>query len=272
MITPDMDLPPRTPLADVLATLTPAGDGLEGHVAADWMQGRTLYGGISAALCLVAARRLVAGLPPLRSAQFAFAGPAAGDVALSAQVLRAGKSATFVSVDLMSEAGHGTRALLTFGAPRVSNIAHARFAMPDVPGPDACPSHFPSGHGPIFARHFETRRAAGAGPVSGATEADIAVWIRPLDADIEPAEALWLAMADVPPPAAMALFRAPAPISTMSWMVDVLSPGHSAGDGWRLARATAEHAADGYSAQSMGLWASDGTPLIAGRQSVALFT
>lgn len=265
------NLPPRTPLSHVLATLTPAGAALEGHVAADWMQGRTLYGGISAALCLVAARRLIPDLPPLRSAQFAFAGPAAGDVRLTAQVLRAGKSASFVSADLTSAAGHGTRALFCFGAPRASVIAQDRFVMPEAPAPDACPPFFRDGLGPAFARHFEARRAFGPLPMTGAAGADIGVWIRPLDADAEPAEALWLAMADVPPPAAMALFQGPAPISTMTWMVDVLTPGYPAGDGWRLVRSTAEHAADGYSAQSMGLWASDGTPLIAGRQSVAVF-
>jgi hypothetical protein len=52
-------------------------------------QGRTTYGGCSAALCLEAAKRLLrdqrhsagaAELPPLRSAQVAFVGPAGGDV------------------------------------------------------------------------------------------------------------------------------------------------------------------------------------------------
>lgn len=271
MITPDMELPPRTPLSHVLATLTPAGDGLEGHVAADWMQGRTLYGGISAALCLAAARRLVPGLPALRSAQFGFVGPAAGDVRLTASVLRAGKSATFVAVDLVSEAGHGTRALLTFGAARDSAIRHDRYPKPDVPAPDDCPAYFGKGPRPIFARHFEVRLAGGSVPVSGASEADILIWLKPLDAGVEPPEALLLALADVPPPAAMALFKGPAMISTMSWMLDILAPGHVSPDPWFLMRSTAETAADGYSAQSMGLWAGDGTPLIAARQCVALF-
>jgi acyl-CoA thioesterase len=43
-------------------------------VPEDWMQGRTTYGGLTAALCLKAALPL-AGDRPLRSAQIAFVGP-----------------------------------------------------------------------------------------------------------------------------------------------------------------------------------------------------
>jgi hypothetical protein len=68
----------------------------------------------------------------------------------------------------------------------------------------------------------------------------------------------------------MPMFSVPAPISSVSWQVDVLDPA-PLGVGWHLVRSTAEVAAGGYAAQTMGLWREDGTPVLAGRQMVALF-
>ncbi len=269
------ETPVRTPLPQLLEGLAPRQDsGPEGarsvHVPPDWMQGRTLYGGISAALCLAGVRLDFPDLPPLRSAQISFVGPASGDVTVTTRMLRQGKSASFVIADLTSEAGPGTHATFCFGAARVSAYDLSRFAPPDVPGPENAPNHFARG-GPAFKQHFDVRLVGGAAPVSGAAEADVILWLRPLDLDARPVEALLLAMADVPPPAAMSLFTAPAPISSMSWMVDVMAPDRISPDGWYLLRSTAEVTRDGYSAQSMALWSRDGTPLLAGRQTVALF-
>ena len=66
----------------------------------DWLQGRTAFGGLSAALCWEAAQRVGDALPPLRSAQFAFVGPAGGRLRIEPTLLRRGKSAAFYSVDL----------------------------------------------------------------------------------------------------------------------------------------------------------------------------
>ena len=41
-----------------------------------WRQGRAMFGGLAAALCVQVAIEEIADLPPLRSAQFLFVGPA----------------------------------------------------------------------------------------------------------------------------------------------------------------------------------------------------
>ena len=86
----------------------------------DWRQGRTLYGGISAALSFAACNRLASDLPPLRSAQIAFVGPANGETVLVPRILRQGKSVRFLACDLMSEEMVATRALFAFGGERPS--------------------------------------------------------------------------------------------------------------------------------------------------------
>ncbi|HRP12621.1 MAG TPA: thioesterase family protein, partial [Terricaulis sp.] len=79
-----------------------------------------------------------------------------------------------------------------------------------------------------------------------------------------------LAMADCPPPAAMVHFPNPAPISTITWSIDLLGAPLSA-EGWRLLRSSSDHARDGYSMQNMMMWDEAGAPLAIGRQAVAIF-
>src|SRR5262249_60793476 len=60
----------------------------------DWMQGRSVFGGLQAAVALAAMRTLVPDAP-LRTLQMAFVAPVgARDLRARAATLRAGKSAT----------------------------------------------------------------------------------------------------------------------------------------------------------------------------------
>ncbi len=259
-----------TAFSDVLASLAEDGDGFAIDLTEDWRQGRTAYGGVSAALCYEAAKRKFGLQGMLRSAQIAYIGPASGRLTLAPTLLRQGKSTTFAAVDLAGESGLAVRALFVFGAPRPSALDLQRLPAPTAPPPDAVDPFFRGGVGPAFAQHFEVRLVRGSRPVSGAAEADILLWARHRDAGARGMAAL-LALADAPPPAAMTMFRAPAPISTMTWMVDVIDAGPETTDGWWLLRSTAETAKEGYSAQAMTLWSASGTPVFIGRQSVAVF-
>ena len=79
-------------LSDALEPLAGGLDPLEIDAPDAWSQGRTLYGGMTAALCHEAARRRIDAQAPLRSAQFLFCGPATGRLRLQSQILREGRS------------------------------------------------------------------------------------------------------------------------------------------------------------------------------------
>ena len=79
-----------------------------------------------------------------------------------------------------------------------------------------------------------------------------------------------LALGDVPPPAAITMFKTRAPISTVNWSVDVIGT-HFQGAAWHLAHVEGETIDEGYSAQRMTLWNSDGQPVLSGRQTIAVF-
>jgi acyl-CoA thioesterase len=257
-------------LGAALAGLAEA-DGRYVTAAPDgWTQGRTLYGGITAALCAETARLSFPDLPPLRSAQFAFVGPAAGTLSLSADKLRQGRSSAVVAVDCQAEAGVAARALLTYGAARESGVVHDLAAMPHVPAPEDCGPFRTDGRPSTgFPQNFEIRFAGGARPMMAASEPTFLAWVRHLDdAGADPFVAL-LALADCLPPAAAAAYVTPGPVSTMTWTQELFAPAEPGA--WHLLRSASEQARDGYSIQAMSLWRRDGRRIAAGSQTVAIF-
>ncbi len=240
-------------------------------VPADWEQGRTVYGGLVAALAVETVQRAVPGLGPLRAAQFAFVGPVSGSLALTPTVLRAGRSVTFVSVDVHGEAGLATRALLCFGTARRSVLAHTALPMPAVPPPEEC-GVLLEGLAPAFIGHFDARLALPGGFGSGSPTAEITAWFRHRDADgVNPAVAL-VALGDASPPAPLAMVERFIPVSTMMWSVELgPDPGRGSPGGWRLVRLVGDVVAEGYAAERITIWSEDGTPLMTARQSVAVF-
>ncbi len=260
-----------TEFSDLLGAIVREDDAFTITVSDDWLQGRTLYGGLGGALCLESALRFVPDLPLLRSAQLSFIGPATGRLTLRPSILRQGKSTTYVGVDLFGEAGLATRAIFCFGAARRSAIQHAAARAPDVKPPDECPNFFRSAPKTLsFVSHFDGRLAAGNMPLSGG-DPTMTLWLR--HRDPVPASSIvpLVALADAPPPAAIILFKEFGIISTMTWTLDVLADDLNTDDGWWLLRTSADHAAQGYSGQTMHIWNARGAPIIAARQNIAVF-
>ena len=94
-------------LASILADFQPGAASHRISIPPSWHQGRTSYGGLSSVLAYQAARLADSDLPPLQSAQIAFVGPLAGDVNVTASVLRRGKNAAFVKSEISGADGVG---------------------------------------------------------------------------------------------------------------------------------------------------------------------
>ncbi|MBI3438047.1 MAG: thioesterase family protein [Proteobacteria bacterium] len=260
-------------LAAAFEAFAPVGDALVMEAPSDWTQGRTLYGGMIAALMFEAVKRTQDKLAPLRSVQLTFVGPASGTLRFKTALLRRGRSSAIVGADCSSAEGTAARAAFVFGAARESKVTHDVLTKPDVAPPDACgPFRKEGGSAPRgFWNNFETRLASGARLFEAAAKRpEFVVWTRLLDAGgADPTTAL-LALADCLPPAAMTVFPQPGPISTMTWTLDIAHVPAST-EGWRLLWSSSEHANDGYSLQNMALWDESRTLLAVGRQAVAIF-
>ncbi|MBK6704659.1 MAG: thioesterase family protein [Caulobacteraceae bacterium] len=260
-------------LRAVVDTLAPDGDSFVVEAPVEWSQGRTLYGGITAAFAYEAVRRTHDALPPLRSAQLTFVGPASGRLRFKSEILRRGRSTALISAECLSEEGIAARAVFAFGATRESKVAHDLLPMPNVPGPNEVGAFRKEGGNtrPGFWNNFETRLAAGGKLYDPSAERpEFSTWTRFLDASgADPVTAL-LAIADCLPPAAMVHFTQPAPISTITWTVDIAHTPQSF-DGWHLLWSSSERAGEGYSLQNMAMWTESGELIAVGRQNVAIF-
>jgi acyl-CoA thioesterase len=255
-----------------LMDFAPAGRGHKTFIPEDWRQGRTAYGGLTAAMCLQATLKDFPDLPPLRSAQITFIGPASEEVQLQTTLLRQGKNMTIINADLISEKGLATRAVFSFGTTRDSHISKMTLPMPDAKPAADCEPLFPVPElAPTFTRHYEQRLLRGGIPFSGATEADNLLWIRYREWQENKDMVAFLALGDATPPAIMSNFTTFGPISTVSWLVNMLTDTPETDDGWWLLRAHAEHTQNGYSSQDMTMWNTRGEPVMKAQQSIAIF-
>jgi len=256
-----------TSLAQVLAALTP---GAPYSPPANWLQGRTAYGGLSAAMALhLVLQETPEGLPPLKAAQLSFIGPVTESVCFRSELLRRGKSVTQIGVDARVGDALALRAAFIFGAPRSSSIRHVQSQRPAVQGPEAYRSLPGSPLLPNHFGNFDVRFIGSALPVSGAATPELLAWVRLNDGrDVRPDVAL-LALGDCLPPASMACFTQPAPISSMTWSIDFPRPARHSD--WFLQRSRSLVASDGYSFQLMEVWDQQGELVLVGTQTVAIF-
>ncbi len=260
-------------LPDILATAVRGAGTLSAPIPTPWLQGRTCYGGLSAALALEAARGLAPDLPPLRSAQISFVGPLSGDAQVSASLLRRGRNAAFVEARVGGEAGIGMTATFVFMAPMESQLDFTAHPMPPVPAPEEA-----SGGKHLFDNFFFNNFNWRHGlPKPDAPTADANRWVQlkertgPDGTGLDPMTEV-IAVADALPPAAMLAMKGGfGPVSSMTWLVNILTPTPATRDGWWFLRSESNYARAGCSSQTMSVWNADGVPIATGMQSVAMF-
>ena len=237
--------------------------------AADWMQGRTLYGGASALVAYTMATRAFPGLPPLRAAQVAFVAPVGEEITLSAEMIRQGRSVTQVRSEIRVDDKLALSAFWLFAEGREANAVHPSVPPEDWPGPPEDNAVVTHSFAPSFvAKNFELRHGQTKGKDRGPT---VRRWARLTEEhSLDPAAKLVL-MGDVMPPGAMRAMRRQGQISSINWSFNVLDPESQSRDGWYLAENASQHADAGYSSERLRLWDADGRQVLDGMQSVAVF-
>lgn len=254
-----------TALTRLLADAVRTDTGFTTQIPADWLQGRTAFGGLSSALALAAAKQVEADLPPLRSAQVAFIGPLSGAVSVSAVRLRRGRNAAFVQSDIVSDAGLGFRATFVFMAALESSVAlDTAPAAGHAPPPAGAKLYTgPADHFTGNFNFLDLKDAAGP--------AELLRWGRLIEREGLDPEVELMVLGDALPPAAFRLFDKRTPLSSLSWIINFVRPRPVTRDGWWLLNATTDMARNGYSSQRMRLWDADGVLAAEGMQGVAIF-
>ncbi|MHB1058223.1 MAG: acyl-CoA thioesterase [Rhodanobacter sp.] len=257
--------------SEAMQMVTRHGGGWQATVSEDWLQGRSAFGGLQAALALRAMRELVPADMPLRSLQTTFVAPVlAGTVSIRAQRLREGRSAIQVEASLHDGEQTLCRLVGAFGRARPSTLDFQPVQSP-VENAAAPELRYVEGRVPAFTQHFAARWLRGDLPFSGGNQRDSVLQLSLRD-DGPVDETHVLAFADFIPPIALSMFAAPTPGSSLTWMIELLRDRYDdlGMDDWRV-DAELIAARDGYTNQSVMLWGPHGEPVALSRQSMVVF-
>jgi acyl-CoA thioesterase len=254
-------------LASLLAQFTPGATTHKISIPTTWHQGRTSYGGLSSVLAYQAAKFTADDLPPLQSAQIAFVGPLAGEIEVSARILRRGKNTAFIQAEISSADGVGLMCNFIFMNRRQSHLYYANTPvgdLPAIPEPDTVrsgPPEFFTGHMQYPDKRLELGMATNR----------LASWHRLTEHQgLDPIAEL-ICIGDALPPSAMGLMTEKGMVSSMNWQINMLTDAPATENGWWYLSSETHHAASGASSQYMTVWNSRGEAVLTGMQSVAIF-
>jgi acyl-CoA thioesterase len=261
----------RMDFAAVLAATTERDGVWTVTVGDDWLQGRSVFGGLQAAIALKAMRALVAPEVPLRTLQVTFVAPIpAGQITARARVLRQGKSAMQVEARLGEGDAAQCLVLGVFGAARESSVRILPTA-PRAPAGKAIDFQFVQGVTPNFTKFLPMRWLAGTPPFTNNPAMKHVIEVSMQDTGPF-SEAHLLAIADAPPPVVLSMLQKPAFGSSMTWTMEFFARHLQRQPlaGWRLDIEVIA-ARDGYTSQSVMVWTPEGELGAISRQSMVVF-
>jgi len=247
-----------------------------GELHEEWLQGRSTFGGLTAALAVQALRLELGYERPLRALMTAFVGPAGeGEVEIDCASLRSGKSVTWAEAKLCQNDQVAATVAACFGGNRESTITVEAPRRPNVKGPAESQAFpFLPGITPNFTQHYEMRYAAGQMPMTASKHSAMGVWLRYKQPD-NFSEAHIVALMDVLPPAVLQMFKEMKPISSLTWHLefldDLTATDAQDSEGWWFFDVHAHGAANGYSQQHATLYTPAGRALAMSQQQIAVF-
>jgi acyl-CoA thioesterase len=247
-------------------------------VDSSWGQGRTLFGGISAAFALNQARQSIDPLRPLRSLSVNFSGQALANTpfSLQQQVLSNGKSISQVNGQLVQNERIVTQVCACFGDERESNLTVNSPAIElPVLGKNQRLSYM-KGLTPEFVQHFEFEYTKGQFPFSNSPINELAGWVHFKEAGNTFTEAHLIALIDAWPPTVLQKLKGFAPCATVSWNIEIVQPlSHLSKplltDDWLYYEAEIKQAHHGYAHTEAKIYNAEGILLALSRQLIAIY-
>ena len=207
------------------ALFSKVDEGNAFSVPGSWTQGRTVYGGLSAALLLRALEKEVSSDKLLRSLNVAFSAPTLPDVdfEIQTELLREGRTIAQLQARLIQDGTVCVQIQAVFGLPLESALIVHSFEAPDIPSVNGA-MHYPTHDSPGFTQFFNMAQSEGDLPVSGGNSLLLGGWMRFKDAPEKITIAHLIAMIDVWPPATMMQLTEMKAGSTVNWTMQFPQP------------------------------------------------
>ncbi len=241
---------------------------------ANWCQGRTAFGGLTAAMLVQAMRHQVCDTLRLLSLQCNFIAPLIADTnfQIHTEILREGKN----TIQVLAKAIQNDQVCILmhacFGKARVSDIRvdiSEKMNLTPV-NPKNIISHQP-GITPEFFQHLSLSPQIGNMPFSGGKQSELTGWMKFKETPKNLSEAHIIALTDAWPPTLLQMFNKFAPASSISWSMDFVETPELAADEWLGYQAKCQHSKNGYGIEDGTIWSQSGKLIALTRQTVAIF-
>lgn len=245
------------------------------NIPKSWSQGRTVFGGLSAAMLYSAAKEYIEEDRVIRSMTTNFVGPLLSGTPFSIKIelVREGKNVSQVLARAFQDGKNCVLTQFCFAKARQSktfvknNDRHnmsiplkANF-IPNIPKVT-----------PKFLRHYELSIDAGGMPFTGKKTSHYYGWMRFKKPPQNINEAHIISMIDAWPPTLIQQLRWPAPASTVSWNLEFIYPHRVlAPTDWFAYKEDTRQAADGYGHTEATIWDIHGEVIALSRQTTAVF-
>ena len=259
-------------LGDILTGLENS-DSNSTRFSENWSQGRSAFGGLSAAFAVTAMRKKLAQSQTIRSLMVSFIAPVIpGEVNVEANVLRQGRNVTQCSANVISGGQIALQAMAAFGNSREA-FKPATAGNKELPNRASGISFSDNAKRlPPFLQYFDGCWTDGGIPFSGNYKPFLNMWVRhKQDVSSFPVEKL-VAIADIPPPVLLSHFeKPPVPASSLSWSLEFIEAPEELTSEWFYLEFEVEAAADGYTQQSGRIYDELGRLVALTRQSMVYF-
>ena len=255
--------------------LLQAKHGARISVPADWGQGRTVFGGLSAALLNRAMVNELTDDRLLRVQSVQFIGPLLLDEPFDIQVihLRDGKNVTQLQAQLIQNSKIAVQAMAAFGTDRESKAVFQPIGI-KLDKPPKKPNWIPQipKVTPKFHRYIDLSIDEGGYPFTGKSNPYYRGWMRFSDLSERITDAHLVALVDVWPPTTLQLLKWPAPASTLSWNLELVHPQPTIlPTDWLAYECKTRQAARGYAHTEASIYAPNGQLIALSRQTITVF-
>ena len=239
-----------------------------------WSQGRSAFGGISAAFAITAMKKLVPVGTPLRSLSVSFIAPILpGSVSVKTTIIRKGKNVTQIESSVLCNDNICLRAMAAFGNPRKTYEVKSDKNFKPKPRGSGVNFEDYASKTPRFLQFFEGEWVNNVLPFAGKLSRNIEMWVRHnIDLSQFQEEKL-ITICDIPPPVILSHFKKPpVPSSSLTWSLDFVIPPFEILSDWFFLEFFVDAAANGYTQQSGNIYDEEGRLCALSRQCMVYFS
>lgn len=243
-----------------------------------WGQGRTTFGGMSAALVLKLLNDQAADDGLLRSLNIAFCGPLFTEQAcsLQSQVIRRGKSISHLQGQILQDNKVATLVNACYGRERESDVLVHHSPVNLLKEKDGQKLNYIQGITPEFVRHVDFIYHSGQFPFTNSKVNHIHGMMRFCDHPQEIRDEHLVALIDAWPPTVLQKLKSPAPCASVTWSLEMVTPLSQlpqpiTGDDYLIYEAEIRQAHDGYAHTEARIASPDGILLALSRQLIAVY-